>query len=132
MESEIDNLIYETKRKILSKYSSFASEIAKINIECNSNLKYHTAATDGNSVFVDPNYFSNLSEEDRMFLIAHEIMHIKYLHMLRLEDKNGNKRDMDVWNIATDAIINANLERDGFTIKEGYVNMPEAMRILSY
>lgn len=25
------------------------------------------------------------------------------------------------------AIINANLERDGFTIKEGYVNMPEAL-----
>ena len=36
-------------------------------------------------------------------------------------------RDLDVWNIATDAIINANLERDGFTIKEGYVNKPEAL-----
>ena len=42
-------------------------------------------------------------------------------------DKDGKRRDPELWNIATDAIINANLERDGFTIKEGYVNMPEAL-----
>ena len=47
--------------------------------------------------------------------------------MYRLKDKSGVKRDPELWNIATDAIINANLERDGFTIKEGYVNMPEAL-----
>lgn len=47
--------------------------------------------------------------------------------MFRLKDKNGVKRDPELWNTATDAIINANLERDGFTIKEGYVNMPEAL-----
>lgn len=47
--------------------------------------------------------------------------------MYRLSDKEGKLKDLEVWNIATDAIINANLERDGFTIKEGYVNRPEAL-----
>ena len=121
------DLIYNVKRKMLAKYPRFGSEIAVANIEFKDNLKYHTAATDGKNIYVDPNYFASLSENDRLFTIAHEIMHIKFMHMCRLVDKEGKKRDLELWNIATDAIINANLERDGFTIKEGYVNMPEAL-----
>ena len=121
------DLIYDVKRKMLAKYPRFGSEIAVANIEFRENLPYHTAATDGKNVYVDPNYFESLSENERIFIIAHEIMHIKFMHMFRLKDKDGKKRDPDLWNIATDAIINANLERDGFTIKEGYVNMPEAL-----
>ena len=121
------NLIYDTKRKMLVKYPRFGSEIATTNIEFKDDLKYNTAAADGKNIYVDPKYFASLSEDDRLFLIAHETMHIKFMHMLRLKDKSGNMRDLDVWNTATDAIINANLERDGFTIKEGYVNKPEAL-----
>ena len=121
------DLIYDVKRDMLAKYPRFGSEIAVSNIEFKENLPYHTAATDGKNVYVDPNYFESLSENERIFIIAHEIMHIKFMHMFRLKDKDGKKRDPDLWNIATDAIINANLERDGFTIKEGYVNMPEAL-----
>ena len=121
------DLIYDIKRKMLAKYPRFGSDVANINIEYSENLKYHTAATDGENIYVDPNYFASLNENDKLFLIAHEILHIKFLHMYRLLDKNGKKRDDELWNIATDAIINANLERDGFTVKKGYVNMPEAL-----
>lgn len=120
-------LIDDTKRLLLSRYPRFGSDIASVNIEYRNDLKYHTAATDGNNVYFDPNYLASLSVDDRIFLIAHEIMHIKFDHMLRLVDKNDSKRDLDVWNDATDAIINANLERDGFTIKKGYVNIPGSL-----
>ena len=121
------DMIYDIKRKMLTKYPRFGSEIAVANIEFRDDLPFHTAATDGKNIYVDPEYFASLSENDRLFTIAHEIMHIKFMHMYRLADKDGKKRDPELWNIATDAIINANLERDGFTIKEGYVNMPEAL-----
>lgn len=121
------DLIYDIKRKLLAKYPRFGSEIAVANIEYRDNLKYHTAAADKKNIYIDPNYFASLSESDRLFTIAHETMHIKFMHMYRLKDKDGKKRDLELWNIATDAIINANLERDGFTIKDGYVNMPEAL-----
>lgn len=121
------DLIYDVKRKMLAKYPRFGSEIAMANIEFKDDLPFHTAATDGKNIYVDPNYFESLSENDRLFTIAHEIMHIKFMHMFRLMDKDGKRRNPELWNIATDAIINANLERDGFTIKEGYVNMPEAL-----
>lgn len=126
MDANVD-MIYDVKRKMLAKYPRFGSEIAVANIELKDDLPFHTAATDGKNIYVDPNYLGSLSESDRLFTIAHEIMHIKFMHMYRLTDKEGKKRDPELWNIATDAIINANLERDGFTIKEGYVNMPEAL-----
>lgn len=121
------SLIYETKKLLLARYPRFGSEVAKANIEYRTDLKYHTAAADGRNVYIDPEYFKGLSEDDRLFLIAHVFMHNKFLHMYRLKDSNGVMRDTDVWNEATDAIINANLERDGFTIKKGYVNRPEAI-----
>jgi len=120
-------LIYDTKRLMMIRYPRFGAEIAKANIEYKTDLKYHTAATDGKNIYFDPEYLSNLSDDDRLFLVAHEVMHIKFEHMYRLKTKDGEKRDSDVWNEATDAIINANLERDGFTVKEGYVNRPEAL-----
>ena len=119
--------IYKTKRKMLTKYPRFGSEIASANIEFKDDLPYKTAATDGKTIYVDPDYFESLNEDERLFLIAHETMHIKFMHMHRLEDKDGNRRDPNLWNIATDAIINANLKRDGFKIKDGYINMPEAL-----
>ena len=121
------SMIYDIKRKMLMKYPRFGSEIAKINIEFKDDLPFHTAATDGQNIYIDPNYFESLNASDRVFVIAHEIMHIKFLHVFRLKDKEGKKRDSELWNISTDAIINANLERDGFDIKDGYVNMPEAL-----
>lgn len=121
------DMIYDVTRKMLVKYPRFGSEIADANIEFRDDLPFHTAATDGKNIYVDFNYFESLNEDDRLFTIAHEIMHIKFMHMYRLKDKDGKKRNLNLWNIATDAIINANLERDGFTIKEGYVNMPEAL-----
>ncbi len=127
MSADIDSIIYETKRKMLAKYPRFGSEIATIKIIFRDDLKFHTAATDGKAIFVDPNYFASLNDEEKEFLLAHEIMHKKFMHMFRLLDENGKMKDSDIWNKATDAIINANLERDGFTIKQGYVNMPEAL-----
>ena len=112
---------------MLSRYTRFGSEIARANIEYRDNLKYHTAATDGTNIYFDPNYFASLSDDDRLFLVAHELMHIKFDHVFRLLGKDGQKRDLDIWNEATDAIINANLERDGFKIKEGYTNRPESL-----
>ncbi len=121
------NIIYEAKKMLLVRYSSFASEIAKANIEYRTDLKYHTAAADGRNVYIDPDYFKKLDEEERVFLIAHEFMHNKCGHMYRIKDSNGVMRDLDAWNYAADAVTNANLERDGFTISEGYVNRPEAI-----
>lgn len=120
------DLIYYTKRLLLARYPSFGEELANANIEYKTDLKCHTAATDGKDIFIDPEYLASLSDDDKIFLIAHELMHIKFRHMFRLA-KNGKRKDDELWNYVTDAIINANLKRDGFKVKEGYVDVDEAL-----
>ena len=71
---EMAKLLYDTKRLMLLRYPRFGSEIASANIEYKSDLKYHTAATDGKNIYFDPEYLAKLSESDRLFLIAHELM----------------------------------------------------------
>lgn len=123
-----EELLQEIKKIMMIRYPRFAQEIANAKLEFNSNLRYKTAATDGNNIYFDPDFFKSLNDEERLFLIAHELMHIKFQHMFRMTEENGNKRDAQIWNIATDAIINANLARDGFTIKEGFINIPQALQ----
>lgn len=120
-------LLQDVKRLMIARYPRFGAQIAGANLEYRTDLKYHTAATDGKNIYFDPDYLASLSDDDKLFIIAHELMHVKFEHMYRIMDRNGQQRDQEIWNIATDAIINANLERDGFKIKNGYVNMPEAL-----
>lgn len=120
-------LLQDVKKLMIARYPRFASQIASANLEYKTDLRYHTAATDGNNIYFDPDFLASLSDDDKLFIIAHELMHVKFEHMYRLTNKDGQMRDPNLWNIATDAIINANLEQDGFKIKEGYVNMPEAL-----
>ena len=124
---KLDELIYDTKKLMMVRYPRFASEIAAAKISYRSDLGCPTAATDGKNIYFDPGYFESLNEEERLFVIAHELMHIKFKHAYRIKYPDGSMRNRKLWNIATDAVINANLEKDGFTIKEGYVNRPDAI-----
>ena len=120
-------LLQDVKRLMIARYPRFGAQIAAANLEYSTDLQYHTAATDGKNIYFDPDFLASLSYDDKLFIIAHELMHVKFEHMYRIMDKDGQRRDLNLWNIATDAIINANLERDGFKIKDGYVKMPEAL-----
>lgn len=68
-----------------------------------------TAATDGTTIYFNTQFFMNLSTEERVFLLLHESMHVAYLHMDRL-----NERDHKKWNIAADHVINLMLKERGF------------------
>ena len=56
-----------------------------------------TAATDGEHIYYNPKYFLKLREPERVGLLAHEVMHVALLHMLRRQEREHRK-----WNVATD------------------------------
>jgi predicted metal-dependent peptidase len=66
-----------------------------------------TAAVDGRNMFINVNFVAKLNDDELMFLIAHEVMHCVFEHMLR----RGDRRP-DVWNMAGDFVINYLLERE--------------------
>lgn len=58
-----------------------------------------------NTTFVD-----KLTEDELKTILSHEAMHCALMHLVRL----GNK-DLNIWNISTDLVINAMLVSAGFT-----------------
>lgn len=73
-----------------------------------------TAATDGISLWINPTWFAELTEKERIGLLAHEAWHVAFQHMLRLKE-----RDHRVWNYACDYVINLMLVDAGYTLPEG-------------
>jgi predicted metal-dependent peptidase len=69
-----------------------------------------TAATDGHTIMANPMFIAGLTEEERRFVLAHEVMHCVMLHRLR---EKG--RDHQLWNVATDLEIHFILTDEGLT-----------------
>ena len=112
--------INSLKRKMLIKYPFFGSTIT--NVEYQELLDIDTAATDGNKIYYNPEFLGGLTTEEQIFILAHEVCHIAFNHISRRKDKDKN-----LWNIATDAVINQLLKKDGLKMLDGLIDIPEAI-----
>ena len=108
------------KRKLLIKYPTFGSVIANLEFQANKDIA--TAGTDGKVLLYNPKFVNGLSDKERTFLFAHEVCHVAFEHIFRSEGK-----DKQLWNIATDSVINALLKQDGLPMIDGGVDIPEAV-----
>ena len=66
-----------------------------------------TMATDGRSVWFNPEWCERHGVEKTMGVIAHEVLHVVNRHHLR-----RGERDAELWNVAADLLINRLLEDD--------------------
>ena len=108
------------KKKIVTVYPYFGSIAASL--EWVEECSPEGFTREGNTITYDPRYMAGLSENDQLFLMAHELCHIAFEH-----DRRGKRRDRLIWNDATDAVINQMLKRDGFELMEGSIDYPEAI-----
>jgi predicted metal-dependent peptidase len=69
-----------------------------------------SAATDGNTLFFSEDFISELSEEECIFLVGHEVLHCALGHLWR-----KGMRDKKKWNLAIDYAANDLLLKAGFT-----------------
>ena len=108
------------KTKMLVKYPFFGSIVCNVNYKKNNNVS--TASTDGETIYYNLDYLNKLKVDEQIFILAHEICHIAFNHIPKSKNKN-----MKLWNIATDAVINQLLKKDGLMIIEGGVDIEEAI-----
>lgn len=108
------------KRRLLVKYPFFGSVVANSNFIAEPAVG--TAGTDGKNIYYNPNFIESITDDQQTFIFAHEICHIAFDHIFRSESK-----DKDLWNIATDSVVNAFLKQDGLPIVEDGVDIPEAI-----
>ena len=73
----------------------------------------------------NPEFMESLSVPQIVFVLAHELMHTVFLHMVR-----RGERDPEKWNYAGDAVINDVLEQNGVGLPvPGAVNWPGASEL---
>ena len=108
------------KRKMLVKYPFFGSVVAGVKYK--EERSVGTAGTDGKTIYYNPDFLEKLSTDEQTFIFAHEVCHIAFNHILRSEGKNPQ-----IWNTATDAVINQFLKRDGLKMVEGGVDIADAV-----
>lgn len=77
----------------------FASILLGLPLVEDSTVK--TFATDGDSIFFNPQWLETLALPEVTFVLAHETLHCVFQHMHRREGRNANR-----WNIAADYCIN--------------------------
>ena len=105
---------------MLVKYPFFGSVVASVGYKENKDIP--TAGTDGETIYYNSEYLEGLSVDEQTFVFAHEVCHIAFNHILRSEGKNP-----ELWNIATDGVINQFLKRDGLKMAPGGIDMAEAI-----
>ena len=66
-----------------------------------------TAATDGRNLFYNSQFFNKLTTKQIEFVIAHEILHCVFDHIIRREERNPQ-----LYNVACDYKVNNTLVRD--------------------
>ena len=85
-----------------------------LRLTLNEDPSCQTAYTDGVVLGFNAQFTGSLTLNERVGLIAHEVMHVALCHHLRRGDRNPK-----VWNIAGDFAINDILLESGFVLPEG-------------
>ena len=119
---KFDNLIGPTDPKIdhearerlvtariglLLRHSFFGNLATRMKL-VNADEWCGTAATDGLNFYYNSRFIMKLKVKEVEFLVGHEILHVVYDHMGR-----RMSRDPQMWNIADDYVVNADLKRHG-------------------
>jgi predicted metal-dependent peptidase len=76
--------------------------------------------TDGRHIGIQPTNFLALTEQQRVWFLAHEAWHVALRHLLRMKGKKHQ-----LWNLACDYVINIMLLDAGFMLPAGRPCEPE-------
>jgi predicted metal-dependent peptidase len=90
---------------LLLRHSFFGNLATRLTL-INADEWCSTAATDGQKFYYNSRFIMMLKPKEVEFLVAHEVLHVVYDHMGR-----RGTRDPQIWNIADDYCVNADLKR---------------------
>ena len=106
MREDVEDRIIIARVGLLLRHPFFGNMATRLRIVC-GDAWCPTAAVDGRNLYFNTQFFNALSNREIEFVIAHEILHCVFDHLMRRED-----RDALIYNIAADYIVNNILVRD--------------------
>ena len=90
---------------LLLKHSFFGNLATRLTL-INADDWLTTAATDGRHFYYNSRFIMMLKPKEVEFLVGHEVLHVVYDHLGRRDS-----RDPEIFNIANDYAINADLKK---------------------
>lgn len=90
---------------LLLRHSFFGNLATRLQL-INADEWCSTAATDGQKFYYNSRFIMMLRTKEVEFLVGHEVLHVVYDHLGR-----RGSRDPEIWNIADDYAVNADLKR---------------------
>tara|TARA_E500000331_G_C17257869_1_gene713918 strand:- start:1012 stop:2292 length:1281 start_codon:yes stop_codon:yes gene_type:complete len=106
MQEEVYDRVIVARIGLLLRHSFFGNMATRLKVKACDDW-CPTAATDGRHLYYNTQFFNMLSNKQIEFVIAHEILHCVFDHIIRRED-----RDPQIYNIACDYLVNNVLVRD--------------------
>ena len=116
MEVEVvTRMLTKAKTELLFDAPFFGSVVVMLDWVPDS--RFPTAGTDGIRVIFNPEFIEKLTPAQRVFVCAHEAMHVADGHVWR-----RGSRDLMLWNIACDYAINHILVESGLEAPKGMLH----------
>ncbi len=101
-------LMCQDRQKLLVRFPFTGGFMMRMEFVPVRDCRLRTAATDGERIFMDIAFCTTLSNDERLFVMAHEVWHCVLMHMLRCQT-----RDPSAFNVATDMEVNRMLKKEG-------------------
>ena len=118
--SELDRTLNKAKMNVLIRANSVFISTILFSLVFRWSDRLPTAGTNGKELVINPEFWESLEDDERVFLLLHEAWHVAFEHMLRLKE-----RDMKLWNMACDYVINAILINQRLPMPEGGLYDPQ-------
>lgn len=93
-------MLSQDRQRLLMRWPFIGGIIMRMELIPVRDDRLATASTNGDSVFVDIDFYARLTSEQRLFILAHEVWHCVLLHFAR-----KGSRDHEVFNYAADLEI---------------------------
>lgn len=104
--NDFKTLLTKTKLKIITNGTlAFYSHLF-LHLPLKSDDKIESLATDGYTIAINPDWFVSVSSDERIYALVALVMHIALKHPIR-----GNGRNKELWQAASDIVVNNLLNR---------------------
>ncbi len=101
-------VLAQDRQKLLTRMPFIGGLLMRLDLVPVSDYRLDTAATDGDRIFVDIDFYARLNADERLFVLAHEAWHCALIHFARRQG-----RDPKLFNAAADLEIHFVLTDEG-------------------
>lgn len=112
LDPELQRKISASILRITERSAFFATLALYARFEASQHVP--TAATDGRTVFVNPEFWNQLTVAEQDGVLLHEVLHAALLHVTRRAGRHA-----EIWNAAADIVINGMIVQEGYQLPQG-------------